>query len=218
MRMCRSRQPRVAGASAARPAGCVRGRLGMRKVVVSVDGSEESGAAVRWCATVLPPEVDVIAVCGMGGWGEFVVSLPPFVEPEEQIRTCLDQEWTAPLRAAGLECETRLVHARQVPALVQVARTEHPDLLVIGESRYGAIPDVVWGPGKSRLLHHPPCPVVVVPADRPAGDGRDRERALEPPPRTAPGRGGQSGRTGAYLSALTPLPVVPSPPPRRRTG
>jgi hypothetical protein len=81
------------------------------------------------------------------------------------------EEWSSPLVAAGLKCERRLVRKRQVRALIEVVRTEGPDLLVVGQCRGRLIPDAVWGPGQSLLLRRPPCPVLVVPRRAPAGAG-----------------------------------------------
>ena len=136
----------------------------MDRVVVSVDGTAASRAAVEWCAHHLRPGVSVIAVCGVSFLGEFALGLPPFETSASGIGDCADTIWCEPLRAAGLRCTPRLVHRRQVSALAEVTRREHADLLVIGrQSRHG-LADIVIGNGFDRLVHRPPCPLVIVPA------------------------------------------------------
>ena len=106
----------------------------MDKVILSLDGSKAGRAAVRWCALHLAPTTTVIAVCGIGEFGEFVLGIPPFDLPssEADIEECVEHEWTEPLRQAGLHCEPRLVHRRQAAALLDVVALEQSDALVIG--------------------------------------------------------------------------------------
>jgi hypothetical protein len=56
----------------------------MDKVVLSLDGSEESRAAVRWCIHNLDPATKVIAVCGISEMEEFVLGVPLFDPTAEQ--------------------------------------------------------------------------------------------------------------------------------------
>lgn len=142
----------------------------MDKVVVSLDGSEASRAAVGWCADHLEPGTLVIAVCGIGSLGEFVLGVPPFDLPDSEARIVetFRQEWCEPLRRANLRCEARVVHRRQVAALLEVALVEHPDAVVVGKSVRTTFSELV-GP-LNRLTHRLPCTVVMVPA----GTGHDQ--------------------------------------------
>jgi len=56
----------------------------MDKVVLSLDGSEESRAAVRWCIHNRDPATKVIAVCGISEMEEFVLGVPLFDPTAEQ--------------------------------------------------------------------------------------------------------------------------------------
>ncbi len=49
-------------------------------------------------------------------------------------------------------------------ALTDVAANEHADLIVVGKRPHGWLVDAVRGELAGRLVHHPPCPVVVVPS------------------------------------------------------
>jgi universal stress protein family protein len=139
----------------------------MDKVILSLDGSEASHAAVQWCAQHLAPATVVIAVCGIGEFGEFVIGIPPFDMPSSEagIEECVEHEWTEPLRRAGLHCEPRLVHRRQAPALLQVVTLEQPDALVIGRPPRRPLRDIVGGSAFNKVIHHAGCPIVLVPSD-----------------------------------------------------
>ena len=146
----------------------------MEKVVVSVDGTVASRAAVDWCAHHLRSHTTVIGVCGVSFLGEFVLGLPPFELSASRIGDCADTLWCEPLRVAGLRCTARLVHRRQVAALIEVARREGADLLVVGRQSHHGLGDIVFGKGFDHLVHSPPCPVMVVPATGP-GHGATTE-------------------------------------------
>ena len=158
----------------------------MDKVIVSLDGSDASHAAVRWCAQQLAPATTVIAVCGIGEFGEFVISIPPFDLPSSEagIEECVAHEWTEPLRQAGMHCEPRLVHRRQAAALLEVVALEQPDALVIGNPPRRPLCDIIGGGALNNLIHHAGCPVVLVPTDSHAVHRRRlrRRNVRETPP------------------------------------
>jgi hypothetical protein len=144
----------------------------MDKVVLSLDGSNASHAAVQWCAQHLASATMVIAVCGISELGEFVIGIPPFDLPSSEagIEECVQYEWTEPLRRAGLQCEPRLVHRRQAAALLQVVADEQPDALVIGKPARRTLRDIVGGSALNKVIHHAGCPIVLVPAGPETGN------------------------------------------------
>jgi nucleotide-binding universal stress UspA family protein len=138
------------------------------KVVLSADPGEEALAAATWCATNLAPGTAVTAVLGLNPVGELMFGIPPF-DPTGSERDLLDsveRDCCEPLAAAGLECEARLVPQTQARALLDVAAHEHADLIVVGKRPHGWLLDVALGEVAGALVHHPPCPVLVVPARR----------------------------------------------------
>jgi nucleotide-binding universal stress UspA family protein len=121
-------------------------------VVVGVDETEGSAAAVRFCATaseIVP--LDVIAVHALGEDAR----LPSEAEFEE---------WCGPLLRAGCEIRRIVEDDRAGHLLERIASNEHADAIVIGASRRGAVAARLLGTVVDELAHHTSIPLVVVPA------------------------------------------------------
>jgi nucleotide-binding universal stress UspA family protein len=137
----------------------------MKKVVVSVDGSVASKAAVQWCADHLPEGTVVIAICGLSLVSEYALSVRPLPsDSESRIQDVFVREWCAPLVSAQLELRPKLVHEDDAPALLNTAAKENPDALVIGKERHHTLADFFAASPLHRILHDMPCPLVIVPA------------------------------------------------------
>ena len=150
------------------------------RIVVGVDGSAPSDAALRWAAReaamrkvaltvlhVLPP--------GLPGWGMgyAMAPLPPDYGEmqEEQGQRVLEaalrvvDETIAP---GGLgQVRSELVFASPVPTLVDV--TNNAQMIVVGCRGQGAWRRGLFGSVSTGLVHHAHCPVAVIhdPADAP---------------------------------------------------
>jgi len=136
----------------------------MKKVVVSVDGSDASKAAVQWCAEHLPAGTIVVALCGLSLFSEFALSVPPLPsDSENRIEDVFLREWCAPLAAADIELRPRLVHEDDAKALLDTAAQEAPDALVIGKERHHTLGDFFSVSPLHRILHGMPCPLILVP-------------------------------------------------------
>jgi len=137
----------------------------MSTVVVSVDGSVESKAAVRWCAEHLPADTVVVAVCGLSLVSEFAVSVPPLPsDSENRIEDVFRREWCQPLIEAGLQVRPKLVHEDDANALLDAAAQEKPDALVLGKVGHHTLADLFSVSPLHRVVHRMPCPLILVPA------------------------------------------------------
>lgn len=136
-----------------------------RKIVVGVDGSEGSVAALRWAleeAQRREARVDVIHAWhhpytdGMAAYT---------VDQEEHERRILDRSLAAAGPAApGVRVETILTHGGAASILLDAAKGA--DLLVVGSRGRGGFLGVLLGSVSQHCAHHTPCPLVIVP--RPA--------------------------------------------------
>jgi nucleotide-binding universal stress UspA family protein len=138
----------------------------MMKVVVSASEGEETRAARDWCAANLHEDDEVIAVVGTNQVGEFVLGAPPLDSingAQFDLIEAAQREVCVPLTSVGVACTSRLVRRTQGRALVQVAREEHADLIVVGKYPHGSFADAVLGEVATQLAHRPPCPLVIVP-------------------------------------------------------
>jgi nucleotide-binding universal stress UspA family protein len=158
----------------------------MRTIVVGVDGSPESDGALRWAldearlrgSTLLVVHAYQAAPIQLG---ETVASAagmgaPPVysVEDVERLREAAEGEAGGVIdgalrrvgadATAGLEVRRETVDGPPTQALIAAARDA--DLLVLGSRGRGGFLGLLLGSVAQQCVHHPPCPVVVVPAER----------------------------------------------------
>ena len=139
-------------------------------VVVGVDGSPNSMAALEWAAkhlnehgggtlkAVMSWTYPAAAVTSMGIGG----SVPPADAMQEATVEALDAfvgEVTIP---ASITVERIAVEGS--PASELLAQSEHADLLVIGKRGHGGFLGLLIGSVTNQVVNHAACPVVVVPA------------------------------------------------------
>lgn len=150
----------------------------MARIVVGVDGSDTSKAALRWAvtaATGLGAELDVVRAFryppALHDWTAvpsnygFLPELPP----EDVVERGAHDE-TADLVTAELGAEPAVkvtVRAERIerrPAEVLVDAAAGALMLVVGRSGHGGISDLLRVGSVARAcVEHAPCPVVVVP-------------------------------------------------------
>ncbi|HEY8215512.1 MAG TPA: universal stress protein [Acidimicrobiia bacterium] len=133
-----------------------------QQIVVGVDGSPASDAALRWAC-------DEAALRGAGVVVLHVVSIPyelprvPIDEPqtdmEREGKRVLD-EALARVAADGVSVEPRLLEGS--PGELLVEASEDAALVVVGTRAHGRLASFVVGSVSSTVVHHAACPVVVV--------------------------------------------------------
>lgn len=156
----------------------------MSKIVVGVDGSEESARALGWAADEarlrsLPLEV-VYAFDHQPEWLRF--GPPPALEGlamEGLERTHAQPGAPSPAEVAhehadallrsmladnvgsGVEVR-RTVAEENKPAPFLVERSRDADLLVVGSRGRGSVGSMLLGSVSTHCVHHADCPVVVI--------------------------------------------------------
>lgn len=154
-------------------------------IVVGVDGSPESDAALRWAleegrvrdATVRAiyaweqPPLDVATADA--GFGTPGLALPTPPTEYMEIRHAIEDEANRLLpealeraggAATGVEVEQQVVEGLAGDVLVEAARSA--DLLVVGSRGRGGLKGLLLGSVSQHTLHNAPCPVVVLPPVR----------------------------------------------------
>ena len=138
------------------------------KVVVGVDGSDGSRKALRWAAAEAAARGDDLelvhvweapqayAPLGLGAY-------PLDPEPIQEVARGLLEGLVADARelAPGVEVQGELVEGPPAQALLDHARTA--DLLVVGSRGLGGFKSLLLGSVSQQVVHHAPCPVVIVP-------------------------------------------------------
>lgn len=142
--------------------------MGLRRVLVGIDGSPAAAEAARWAARAVDDGGEVIAVHGGGAHlmrqavadAANGLGMAPF---GPRWRQELIEEWCRPLRESGATYRAVWSDADPVEALLRNARKADVDLIVIGHhGDNGFLHRLVQGVS-DHLIDHAKRPVVVVP-------------------------------------------------------
>lgn len=136
----------------------------MGRVVVGVDGSEQSVRALQWAAREAERRgaaLEVVAVWHSPYQDMWVPSDPPGTDHLAPLRHHVDR------LVAGVVGDPPTVEAEVIvvdghPAHVLLERAEGADLLVVGNRGRGGVAGAVLGSVSLHCVAHAPCPVVVV--------------------------------------------------------
>ena len=140
----------------------------MSKIVVGVDASPHSAAALEWAvaeARIRSAEVVAVAaweppvlaasapsVLSVGLLGDALIN-----ETERQLK-----EVVASVDARGVEVQTVVDYGNAARVLLDQARDA--DLLVVGARGYGGFKGLLMGSVSQQCATHAVCPTVIVPS------------------------------------------------------
>jgi nucleotide-binding universal stress UspA family protein len=146
----------------------------MQPILLATDGSPSAEEARRQAielARITGSPLAVVSVlhvttpafgAGYGySSGELYVELAK-TERERVSEVLADAARAA--RDAGVEVETAIGEGNPVEEICRIAREVQPRLLVIGAHGWGLVQRIVYGSVSTGVLHHAPCPILVVPA------------------------------------------------------
>lgn len=148
---------------------------GLLRIIVATDGSSEALAAAHGAAKLFGPDAQIVVAAVVAeqespelGAGGFEGPLMTEEEAEAEWKDRRDdakQELSVTARAIGEAVETRLIPSAEDPgrALVQFAIDADADVIVVGATSKGRIRRVFTHSVSNYLVHHAPCPVLVVP-------------------------------------------------------
>ena len=141
-------------------------------ILVAVDGSAESDAAVRWAAQEaqlreLPVTLAHVVVPVVTSWPVRSMQAEFNEWQEDNARQVLEQGQKM-LRstlgeAKSSDVRTEVLHDYAVPALVDAAK--NAEMIVVGSRGLGAFGRAVLGSVSSGVVHHATCPVAIVHTD-----------------------------------------------------
>ena len=134
----------------------------LERILVAVDGSENSVAAVTWAADLASSTgAEVIAVHALGLLERMDTEPEPAEPHRDEIQRRFETEWCAPLD--GLKSRRLLRDGSAVPVLLGVADEEDVDLIVLGSRGLGGYPELLLGSTSTQVAQHSHRPVTIVP-------------------------------------------------------
>ncbi|WP_028648564.1 universal stress protein [Nocardiopsis sp. CNT312] len=150
-------------------------------VVVGIDGSDNSNAALEWAAVEADRRGVPLTLVYALGMPLIVTAYgrPVRFQPTQEISDQADQVMTRAVKRAqeiapSVEIKT-MTDLEEAP--LAIIRHCHPhDLIVVGTRGMGSVASVFAGSVSVRLAAHAPCPVVAVPA---AVGGSPKTTALD---------------------------------------
>src|SRR5207344_3450594 len=155
------------GRARARPGACGSRGLVPGFVVVGVDGSESSMAALRVAAEEAKTRGAKLRI--VVAWHIPLAVYTDGLPPPEEITSDMQgaaQEIAEQAEAAvpaGVEYEAKLCEGQAADVLVE--ESEGAEVLVVGSRGLGGFARLVLGSVSQHVSHHAKCPVVIVPPD-----------------------------------------------------
>jgi nucleotide-binding universal stress UspA family protein len=155
-----------------------------QRILVPLDGSERAASALAHAellaklanatlvlVQVIPNAAMLISETAVGSSGMGLPTVDPFVsasqyETIEQTladgaKSTLD-EATAPLVANGVHVETVILKGTPSDSILAYASEQHIDLIVMSTHGRSGLARLVYGSVAESVLHHSPCPVLLV--------------------------------------------------------
>jgi nucleotide-binding universal stress UspA family protein len=138
----------------------------MARIVVGIDGSENSVRALRWAleeARLRGATIDAVAA-----WSYPYVVVPGAIVPAQPLadqavdaQEHLDRV-LAEVGVDGQDVSVNPIVTEGGAANALVEAAQDADLVVVGSRGHGALRSLL-GSVSQEVLHHSPCPVVVIP-------------------------------------------------------
>ena len=146
-------------------------------VLIGVDDSSYSGAAIAYVAGAAWPEATrflvlsaVAPIFGLPDEGPPAHAIAQLMKEQEKYHKEIADGAADRLRKAGLTVEARMVVADPRAALLDAAKSENVNLVVVGSHGKTGIKKLLLGSVASHVVTHAPCSVLVV---REGGSRRD---------------------------------------------
>jgi nucleotide-binding universal stress UspA family protein len=154
------------------------GRDGRHRIVVGVEGSPGSRAALRWSIEEARLRAGIVEVV-TAYLPTYVPAAPDFgyvpldpVDLVDEVKKMQDDIIEAigkDVDLAGVRMEQKLLKGRSADTLIAAA--EGADMLVVGNRGRGGFRGLLLGSVSQQIAHHATCPVVIVRADMDLDEG-----------------------------------------------
>lgn len=139
----------------------------IKKILVPVDGSETSFRSVKYALALAKEWNASVTLLHVSQIPPFPAHLTSLDKYYKEVREHAE-EWFNKIKnfpeSAGVDIKTKVVTAALsiVGAIVQIAESEHTDLIVIGPRGISKFSKLLLGSVTSGVTTYAPCPVLVV--------------------------------------------------------
>ena len=132
-----------------------------RRIVVGVDGSDESADALRWALAEARLAQSAVVAVAAWHWPATAVGLPlTELDLAAGARDAAQQTVDTVRQDDDAPVELHVAEGMAAPVLLAAARDA--DLLVVGSRGHGAFSGLLLGSVSQHCVSHATCPVVVV--------------------------------------------------------
>lgn len=139
----------------------------IERILVGVDGSEDSRRALEWAAELAGLiDAEVVAVHALG----LLEHLEPGADPvpsaphRDEIEAAFEERWCAPLaECPGVRARRVIEDGPPAMVLLRLADQEEVDLVVVGSRGVGGFDELLLGSTSTQVTHHARVPVTVIP-------------------------------------------------------
>jgi nucleotide-binding universal stress UspA family protein len=142
---------------------------GVRRIVVGLDGSRSSAAALKWA-------VRMAKAMGAQVTAVYAVDVPTYfpqpygtpVQFDEEWRAAMksdfENKWCKPLKVSGVRYRTVMEDGRAASVIAAVADREKADVVIVGRRGRGGVAELLLGSASHELVLHSKRPVLVISA------------------------------------------------------
>ena len=146
----------------------------IKRVVVGLDGSEHSAAALAWAIRMARGMgTEVVAVFGLEIPMYFTApyGVPVQFDPgwREEMKQEFEGTWCQPLRDAGVPFKAVMNEGRPASVIASVADEVDADMIVLGRRGRGGVAELILGSVSHELVLHASRPVLLIPPARGRG-------------------------------------------------
>jgi nucleotide-binding universal stress UspA family protein len=141
----------------------------MSSVIVGVDGSANSIAALQWAARYAKSTDGIVHAVYV--WSYPISSIAPAplgspVAPAELMTNAASEALAGFIAEAALPDDVHVVHVVREGSTSKVLldQAKGADILVVGARGHGGFTGLLLGSVANAVINHAPCPVAVIPA------------------------------------------------------
>lgn len=141
----------------------------IRRIVVGVDGSEPSAAALAWAIEMARGmHAEIVAVYGFDLPPDLSLGFAPvsaaMYEPDLRatLKRLLESDWTAPLKESGLPHQVLMRDGRPASVIIEAADEFEADIVVVGRRGRGGVAELLLGSVSHEVALHCRRPVLLI--------------------------------------------------------